>query len=176
VTAFCPTLFQNFSWRNSVDEAECWYLRVQQHASLIFKSGRRIRFVWTRRSQGGEMGGKRRETPIEGVFIRCSRTFVFHRYPQVHCERFRCQERICAITSLIASGAKPCAPNDPSPPKLETAAVSLYDDSPPSGLRSRVLASLSGRGPENGLKRPGGRSHPTPTGLASPVSTDALAG
>src|ERR1700730_9474200 len=51
----------------------------------------RIRFVWTRRSQGGEMGGKRRETPIEGVFIRCSRTFVFQRYPQVHCERFRCQ-------------------------------------------------------------------------------------
>src|ERR1700746_2423892 len=80
------------------------------------------------------LGGKRRETPIEGIFIRCSRPFVFHRYPQVHCETFRCQERICAITSLIASGAKPCAPNDPSPPKLETAAVSLYDDSPPSGL------------------------------------------
>src|SRR5215470_13351222 len=41
--------------------------------------------------------------------------------------------RICAITSLIASGSKPCAPNDPSPPKLETAAVNLCDDKPPSG-------------------------------------------
>src|SRR5712664_465142 len=43
------------------------------------------------------------------------------------------RERISAITSLIASGGKPCAPNDPSPPKLETAAVNLCDDSPPSG-------------------------------------------
>jgi hypothetical protein len=34
---------------------------------------------------------------------------------------------------LVASGAKACAPNDPSPPKLETAAVNLCDDNPPSG-------------------------------------------
>jgi hypothetical protein len=29
---------------------------------------------------------------------------------------------------------------------------------------------------ENGLERPGGRSHPTPRGLASLVGTDAFAG
>jgi hypothetical protein len=39
-------------------------------------------------------------------------------------------ERICAMTPSIPSGVKPCAPNDPSPPKLETA-VNLCDDSPP---------------------------------------------
>src|SRR5476649_2101734 len=43
------------------------------------------------------------------------------------------RERISAITSLMASGGKLCAPNDPSPPKLDTAAVNLCDDNPPSG-------------------------------------------
>jgi hypothetical protein len=38
-----------------------------------------------------------------------------------------------AITSLMASGGKLCAPNDPSPSKLDTAAVNLCDDNPPSG-------------------------------------------
>ena len=46
---------------------------------------------------------------------------------------FDVRERICAITSLIASGAMLCAPNEPSPPKFETDAVSLSDDNPPSG-------------------------------------------
>src|SRR5215469_9834125 len=46
---------------------------------------------------------------------------------------FDVRERISAITSLIAAGDKPCAPKDPSPPKLETAAVNLWDDNPPSG-------------------------------------------
>src|SRR5712671_2693490 len=46
---------------------------------------------------------------------------------------FDVRERISPTTSLIASGAKPCAPNDPSPPKLETAAVNFCDDNPPSG-------------------------------------------
>src|SRR2546430_2020437 len=32
-----------------------------------------------------------RGAPLERVFIRCSSPFVFHRYPQVHCERFRCK-------------------------------------------------------------------------------------
>ena len=43
------------------------------------------------------------------------------------------RERTCAITSLIRSGARLCAPNDPSPPKLETAAVNRCDDKPPRG-------------------------------------------
>ena len=43
-------------------------------------------------------------------------------------------------------------------------------------LRQDPYETLHIRQPENGLKRPGGRSHPTPRGLASPVSTDALAG
>src|SRR6266850_7163341 len=68
--ALRPALLKNFPWRNSDDEAECRYVRVQQHASLIFKSDRRIRLVrWKRRSQGGEMAGKRRQAPDEGAFI-----------------------------------------------------------------------------------------------------------
>src|ERR1700730_2339514 len=32
-----------------------------------------------------------------------------------------------------AFGSRPCAPNDPSPPKFDTAEVSLCDERPPSG-------------------------------------------
>src|SRR5256886_17705612 len=46
---------------------------------------------------------------------------------------FDVRERISAITSLTAPGVRLCAPNDPSPPKLETAAVNFCDDNPPSG-------------------------------------------
>jgi hypothetical protein len=46
---------------------------------------------------------------------------------------FEVRERICAIASLIASGAKEWAPSDPRPPKFDTAAVNFCDDSPPSG-------------------------------------------
>src|SRR5579883_2056595 len=46
---------------------------------------------------------------------------------------FLVSERISAMTSLIALGAKPCAPNEPSPPKFETAAVSCCVANPPSG-------------------------------------------
>src|SRR4029450_3252376 len=85
---FRPALFQDFSWWDPVDEAEHGHLLVQQDASLILKSYRRMGFgLWTRRSQGGEMDSKWREASVERVFIRRSRTFVFHRYPQVHCER-----------------------------------------------------------------------------------------
>src|SRR5438093_2029711 len=131
--AFPPAFLQDFFWWDSVDEAEHWNVRVQQHASLIFKSDRRIRFVcWTRGSQGCDMDSKWRKASVERVFIRCSSIFVFHRHPQVHCERFRCKGRISRMTFLITSGAKPCAPNDPSPPNLETAGVNFCDDSPPS--------------------------------------------
>src|SRR6266853_4163937 len=66
--AFRPALLQDFSWRDSNDEAEYRDVRVQQHASLIFKSDRRIRFVcWTRRPQGGQMDGKWGKASIEGV-------------------------------------------------------------------------------------------------------------
>src|SRR6266481_5188651 len=89
---FCPALFQDFARWNPVDEAEYGYLLVQQDASLILKSYPRIGFVlWTRRPQGCDMDGKWRKASVERVFIRCSSTFVFHRYPQVHCERFRCK-------------------------------------------------------------------------------------
>ena len=53
-----------------------------------------------------------------------------------------------------------------------SAASSALPPKPPSTSNE----TLHIRQPENGLKRPGGRSHPTPRGLASPVSTDALAG
>src|SRR6266478_2721634 len=70
--AFRPALLDDFSSRNSVDEAEYRDVRIQQHASLIFKSNRRIRFVCrTLRSQGGEMDGKWGKAAIEGVFVRC---------------------------------------------------------------------------------------------------------
>jgi hypothetical protein len=67
--AFRPALLQSLPWRNSTDKAEYRYVRVQQHASLIFKSSRRIGLIRQPR--------------------RCPRAFVFHRHPQVHCERLR---------------------------------------------------------------------------------------
>src|SRR5713101_2768180 len=89
---FRPALFQNFSRWDPVAEAEHGYLLVQQDTSLILKSYPRIGFVlWTRRSQGCDMDSKWLKASVEGVIIRCSCTFVFHRHPQVHCERFRCQ-------------------------------------------------------------------------------------
>src|SRR6266571_5798673 len=89
---FRSALIQDFLWWDPVDEAEHGHLRVQQDASLIFKSYPRKGFVfWTRRSQGCDMGSKWRKASVERVFIRRPSTFVFHRYPQVHCERFRCK-------------------------------------------------------------------------------------
>src|SRR6266404_3124966 len=89
---FRPALFQDFLWRDAIDEAEYGYLLVQQDASLILKSQPRIGFVpWSRRSQGCDMDSKWRKASVERVFIRCSSTYVFHRYPQVHCERFGCK-------------------------------------------------------------------------------------
>src|ERR1700730_184159 len=89
---FRPALFQDFLWWDPVDEAEHRYLLVQQDASLILKSYPRIGLVlWTRRTQRGDMDSKWRKASVECVFIRCSSTFVFHRYPQVHCERLRCK-------------------------------------------------------------------------------------
>ena len=46
---------------------------------------------------------------------------------------FEVSERSSAITALISSGVREWAPYEPSPPKLETAAVSRWEDSPPSG-------------------------------------------
>ena len=46
---------------------------------------------------------------------------------------FVVSERISAMTSLMAPGVRPCAPKDPNPPKFETAAVSLCEESPPKG-------------------------------------------
>src|SRR5712691_11069663 len=89
---FSPALFPDLLRWDSVDEAEHWNVRVQQDANLILKSNPRIWFVfWTRRSQGCDMDSQWRKASVERVFIRCSSTFVFHRYPQVHCERFRCE-------------------------------------------------------------------------------------
>src|SRR5229473_2861612 len=88
----CRTLFEDFLWWDPIDEAEHRDLLVQQDASLILKSYPRIGLVVrTRRSQGCDVDSKWREASVECVFIRCSSTFVFHRYPQVHCERFRCK-------------------------------------------------------------------------------------
>src|SRR5882724_11354705 len=87
---FRTAFVQDFSWRNSKDETEHGYVFIQQYANLILKSRRRIRFVsWTRYSQRCQMTGKRRKAPVERAFIRCSRPGVLHRYPQIHCERFR---------------------------------------------------------------------------------------
>ena len=77
---------------NPVDEAEHGYPFIQQDAGLILKSHPRIGFVlWARRSQGCDMDSEWRKASVERVFIGCSSTFVFHRYPQVHCERLRCK-------------------------------------------------------------------------------------
>ncbi len=46
---------------------------------------------------------------------------------------FAVNERISAITLAMACGVRPWAPNDPKPPKLETAAASRCVVSPPSG-------------------------------------------
>src|SRR5580704_14493788 len=84
--AFRAALFQDFPWRNPTDEAEYGDLLVQQDASLILKSHPRIGLVLrTGHSQGCKISSKRRKASIEGVLIRTSSTFVFRRYPQVHC-------------------------------------------------------------------------------------------
>src|SRR5450631_3124664 len=60
--AFCPALFQDFPWRDPVDEAEHGYLLVQQDTGLILKSSPRIGFVLgARRPQGRDMDGKWRK-------------------------------------------------------------------------------------------------------------------
>src|SRR4051812_26702465 len=70
---FCPALFQDFAWRDPVDEAEHGYLFIQQYAGLILKSYRRVGFVlWTWRSQGCDMDSKWRKAFVERVLIRCS--------------------------------------------------------------------------------------------------------
>src|ERR1700753_1253943 len=43
----------------------------------------------TRDAEGSEMILQWREAPIEGVFVGCTGAFVFHRHPQIHCERLR---------------------------------------------------------------------------------------
>src|SRR6185503_18082836 len=66
---FRPALFQDFLWRDPIDEGEHGYLLVQQDASLILKSYPRIGSVlWTRCPQRGEMDGERRDTPVECIF------------------------------------------------------------------------------------------------------------
>src|SRR5450631_735171 len=70
-------LVQDFLWWNPVDEAEHGYLLVQQDANLILKSDPRIGFVlWTRRSQGCDVGSKGRKASVERAFIRYSSPFV----------------------------------------------------------------------------------------------------
>src|SRR5580704_5030295 len=88
--AFCSALFQDFAWWDAVDEAEHGYPLIQQDASLILKSNPRIRFVLgTRCSQGCEMDGEWCKASAKCGFVRSSSTLVFHRHPQVHCERLR---------------------------------------------------------------------------------------
>src|SRR6266851_1910106 len=83
---------QDFSRWNSYDETEDRHCCIQQRASLILKSQWRIWLVLRPgRSQRVEVGGECGEGAVEGGFIRRSGAFVFHRYPQVHCERFRCK-------------------------------------------------------------------------------------
>src|ERR1700732_3981785 len=66
---FRPALFQDFLWWDPVDEADHRYLLVQQDASLILKSYRRIGFVlWTRRSQGCDVDSKWRKASVKRVF------------------------------------------------------------------------------------------------------------
>src|ERR1700751_5337303 len=85
------TLLQDFFRWNSKYEAEHWYLRIDQRASLIFESRRRrIWFIrWKRRSQFGEMVGNWMKAPVECAFIRPSRALVFLRHPKVHRKRLR---------------------------------------------------------------------------------------
>src|SRR6185369_17193036 len=90
--AFRPALIQDFFWWYPVDEAEHGHFLVQQDASLVFKSNRGIGLVlWTRRSHGNKMGSEWGKASVERVYVRCSSTFVFHRYPQVHREGLRCK-------------------------------------------------------------------------------------
>ena len=85
------TLLQDFFRWNSKDEAEHWYLRIDQRTSLIFESHRRrICFIcWKRRSQLGEMSANWSKATVECAFIRPSHALVFLRHPQVHRKRLR---------------------------------------------------------------------------------------
>src|ERR1700722_4511283 len=46
---------------------------------------------------------------------------------------FGVSDRISAMTAPIDSGLMPSAPNDPRPPKFDTAAVNRWDERPPNG-------------------------------------------
>jgi hypothetical protein len=61
-------------------------------------------------------------------------------------------------------------------PNCVTEGTALFPRLCRLNLHQNPAETLHIRQPENGLKRSGGRSHPTPRGLASPVSTDALDG
>src|SRR5450432_4008733 len=104
---FCPALFQDFPWRDPVDEAEHGYLLVQRDASLILKSYPRIGLVlWTRHSQCCDMGSKWLKASVERVFIRSSSTASSIDTHKFIANGFDVRERISAITSLIAPGVK----------------------------------------------------------------------
>src|SRR6266851_5331821 len=127
---FRPALFQDFLWWDPADEAEHGYLLVQQDASLILKSG----------LYSGRGAPKAAIWAASGARLLLNAFSLDVRAPSSSIDThkfiangFDVRERISPMTSLIASGAKPCAPNDPSPPKLETAAVNFCDDNPPSG-------------------------------------------
>src|SRR6266851_9964346 len=68
--AFCAALVQDFAWGNPVGETEHGYPFIQQDAGLILKSYPRIGFVlWTRRSQGCDMGTEWRQASVKSVLI-----------------------------------------------------------------------------------------------------------
>src|SRR6478752_30179 len=64
--AFAAALVQDLPWRNTKDEAEGWYVRLEHHSGLIFESGRHVGMVCrTRCSQLREIGRQRGEAPVE---------------------------------------------------------------------------------------------------------------
>src|SRR6266566_5260355 len=127
--AFHPALVQDFSWRDSNDEAVYQVVRVHEHASLssnrIGEYGLYFGRGAPKAARCAASGARLRLNAFSSDVRAPSSSIETHRFIA---NGFDVSEPISAITFLIASGARPCAPNDPSPPKLETAAVNFCDD------------------------------------------------
>src|SRR5258705_11657556 len=83
---------EDFFARNSIDEAEGWYILFKQNPDLIFKANRIVRRVARENTLYvfdvlREIG----KATMKSGFVGRKSSLVFHRHPKVHCKRFRCQ-------------------------------------------------------------------------------------
>jgi hypothetical protein len=129
-----PKLIQYLLGRNSEGEAEGRHILIQKHLGLILKTDRLVRSVaWESAMDLLDTVRDVGKAALERAFVGNRGARIFHRRPQVDRKWFGCETADLVNHLPDRSGRETMAPNDPSPPKLETAPVSSCDDNPPSG-------------------------------------------